>query len=90
MKYNKPRLRKFGPYPHNSEGIPDEEEAYAQGYDTGLHWSAPWRPGGPLVFEVSARDDLDFQAYCRATNKNNQEWNRGFDDGRNANNRIDQ
>lgn len=81
--------RRFGAYPYNDlgKGIPTAEASYAEGYDRGLTWTAPWQPGGPFVVtpgvDTHGRDP-DWVAYCEATRENNREWLRGFADGRAA------
>lgn len=76
---------------HQPSAVSTESEAYHNGYDTGLNWNHPWRPGGPWIcgpalMPWQRREDVDPQwiAYCEATRENNKQWLRGFDDGRAA------
>lgn len=75
------KTRKFEPY----RELPTAEASYAEGYQIGLKWDAPWVPGGPWFVNVS---DFERQSknpvwvyFCDATVENNKEWRRGWEDG---------
>lgn len=79
-------LRRFGPYPYASDGIPTAEDSRAEGYERGLTWTAPWQPGGPFVISAMSHDrsDPDWVAFCNATRQNRDAWLAGFAEGRAA------
>ena len=76
--------RRFGAYPYNDlgKGIPTAEASYAEGYDRGLTWTAPWQPGGPFVGDgPTDTQDADLNAFRKAQRENRDAWLRGFADG---------
>lgn len=76
------KLRKFGPYPYYSEGIPTVEVSYEDGYNTGATWSEAYNPGGPCVYGPGQNTDEQWIAYCAALRENYDAWHRGFEDAR--------
>ncbi len=71
-------IDKYGP-------IATTDESYQDGLETGRNWRWPHTPGGPFVLTYvgSANNDSNWIAYCNRSKKNNQEWMRGWHDGRN-------
>lgn len=77
--------RRFGAYPADRTSIPTAEASYAEGYDRGLTWTAPWQPGGPFVGDgPTDTQDADLNAFRKAQRENRDAWLRGFADGRAA------
>lgn len=77
--------RRFGAYPADRDGIPTAEASYAEGYERGLTWTAPWQPGGPFVGDgPTDTQDADLNAFRKAQRENRDAWLRGFADGRAA------
>jgi hypothetical protein len=76
-------LRRFGPYPYASDGIPTAEASRAEGYERGLTWTAPWQPGGPFFGDgPTDTDDADLNAFRKAQRENSRSWLEGFAAGR--------
>lgn len=77
------KLRKIGPYPHHSEGIPTAEASYEDGYNTGMRWSESHIPGGPFKYSPGhLKTDEEWIAYCAALRENHEAWHKGFADAR--------
>jgi len=55
----------------------DERNYYQDGYETGIDWTADYRPGGPY----RCTDDRRCPDAVKRDKANSKEWFRGFDDG---------
>lgn len=77
-----PTTRRFGPYPAGGMTCPTTEASRAEGYERGLTWTAPWRPGGPFVGDgPTDTDDADLNAFRKAQRENSRSWLAGFAEG---------
>ena len=65
---------KYGP-------LPSAEEAYEDGFKTGMAWDANYTPGGPWICKESYSQDIAWRNFCDQTKLNNSEWLRGWRDG---------
>ena len=65
------------------------EEAYADGYETGLSWEHKHFPGGPWVCRDHRGSDINWSNFCDQTALNNSEWLRGWHNGRKASEKSD-
>ena len=73
---------KYGP-------LQSAEEAYAEGYATGLSWKYKYAPGGPWVCRERRGSDIAWNNFCDQTALNNSQWLRGWRDGRKASEQSD-
>ena len=74
---------KYGP-------LQSAEEAYKDGYETGLTWgNLNWVPGGPWICKQGYTQDIAWKNFCDQTKLNNSEWLRGWSDGRKASEQSD-
>lgn len=67
------------PYRHDSKTV---EEAYTEGFITGLEWKHPWPPAGPYICREGRMSHPDWLEYCKLTRDRNVAWKDGFEAGR--------
>lgn len=57
------------------------QEAYDNGFKTGLTWDHDWIPGGPHVYSPSYRANEEYKEFCKFSQQCHDEWIRGWKDG---------
>lgn len=54
------------------------DDAFADGFFTGIEWTNPWKPGGPYYHHPDPRDHPDLIAYAQLTVDRHTAWHQGF------------